>query len=236
MRKIFILLLALLLSQEALFAQDTGEDAWRPDPGDFLIEITANPFNSSSSFLALDFGQFRGRYFLSETLVPRIGFEMQLSNSQNTPDLVTNLSGFTVMPGLEYHLTNEGKFSSYAAFDFIVGQRAASSKNANGGTVLGATSYSPASTSSSYYGSSSSSLTVGNRGYFEFGAQVSLGAEYFFNSRFYIGVEVGYMLKTTKYDDIYVDGELMQQSTVSKYGSQNISNAVKFGFLLKSKS
>jgi hypothetical protein len=221
MRKIFILLLALLLSQEALFAQDTGEDAWRPDPGDFIIEITGNPFNSSS-FLALDFGQFRGRYFLTEKLVPRLGFQMDLNNDQNTPDVVTNVSGFTVMPGLEYHLTNEGKFSSYVAFDAIIGNRSSSSKSTNGETILGAT----------YFDASSSPIGFANRGFFEIGAQLSIGADYYFNSRFYVGVEVGYTLNSMKYNEIYVDGELMQQSTVSKYGDQNISNAFRFGFLL----
>ncbi|MFY0651898.1 MAG: hypothetical protein JXQ96_07690 [Cyclobacteriaceae bacterium] len=220
MRKIFIVLLALLLSQEVLFAQDTGEESWRPDPGNILVEVTANPFNSSS-FLSLSFGQFRAKYFLTEQLVPRLGVVLSMQNTQNTPDLVTNSSGFTLYPGLEYHLVNEGKFSSYAAADLIIGQRAASSKSTNGPTINGAT----------YYGGSSSS-NFGSRGFFQYGLQLGAGADYYLNSRFYFGVEIGAQLLSTKYNDIHVDGELVQQSTVSKSGKINIANTFKVGFHL----
>lgn len=218
MRKIFIILLALLLSQGALMAQDTGEDLWRPDPGNFMIEITGSPFDGSS---LLNFGQLRAKYQLTDILVPRLGFSMSINNDQSTPDVVTNVSGFTVMPGIEYHLTNEGKFSSYAAFDVVIGHEAQSRKSTTGSTVLGSTSL-PSSSSSSV-----------SKGFFEIGGQLSAGADYYFNSRFYIGVEIGIQLVKRNENEIFIDGELFQESTTVKYGSVNRSNSFRVGFLLK---
>lgn len=219
MRKLFMVLLVFLLSQATLMAQgDTGDQGSGPEAGDLLIEITGNPFEGNS---LLNFGQFRARYFLNETIVPRLGFYMDLNNTQNTPDLVTNNSTYSFMPGAEYHFQTDGAFRSYAALDAIVGWNTRNRESTTGSTVEGSLTVPT---------QPNQSLT---RGYFEVGAQVSAGADYHFSkSRFYIGAEIGFQLTRRTHSEVLVDGNMYQQSTISSFGNVNIGNSLRVGFKL----
>lgn len=219
MRKLSLVLLVYLLSQTDLMAQgDTGDQASGPEAGDVLIEITGNPFEGNS---LLNFGQFRARYFLNETIVPRLGFYMDLNNAQNTPDLVTNNSTYSFMPGAEYHFQTEGAFRSYAALDAIVGWNTRNRESTTGSTVEGSLTVPT---------QQNQSLT---RGYFEVGAQLSAGADYHFSkSRFYVGAEIGFQLTRRTHSEVLVDGNMYQQSTVSSFGDVNIGNSFRVGFKL----
>lgn len=217
MKKLLLVLLALSFSYASLRAQDLDE-GFGPEPEELLIEITGTPFEGNS---LLNFGMFRARYMLSYFVVPRVGFYMDIQNTQSTPDLVTNNSTFTVMPGVEFHLQDEGKFRSYVAVDALVGMKNTSLKSTTGATVIGATSR-----------PSSNNQNLSNRGYFRVGANVGFGADYHFNSRFYIGTEIGLQLIRQMNSEITVDGELYQESTLSNFGSVNTSNSFRVGFKL----
>ena len=215
MKKTFMVLMVVAFSTTTLYSQD--EDSTGPESGNLLIEITGNPFEGSS---LLNFGQFRARYFLSETLVTRLGFYMDLNNTQNTPDLVTNNSTYNFMPGVEYHLQSEGSFRSYVAFDAIVGWNTRNRESVAGPTVEG---------SLTVPSQANQSLT---RGYFDLGVQLSAGADYHFNSRFYIGAEIGFQLLRRTHSEVIVDGNMYQKSTVSSFGNVNVGNSFRVGFKL----
>ncbi|WP_041649862.1 outer membrane beta-barrel protein [Marivirga tractuosa] len=221
MRKQLMLLTALLLISCPIFAQDEsteeGSSGGMAGAGDFLFEVTGTPFNTGGSLL--NFSEFRARYFITEEMAVRLGMEMDLNNNQQTPDLVINDSYYGLMPGFEYHFVNEGSFRSYAAADLMFGQRIASRKSSTGPTVLGAASL-----------PNNPSSFVSNRGYTQFGGRVSIGAEYYFGKRFYIGGEIGFQYINRNNKEVFVDGESFQDATKSSFGYLNTTNAFKIGF------
>ncbi len=217
MKKLFFVLLALSLTYASAKAQDV-EEGYGPEPGELLIEITGTPFVGSS---LLNFGMFRARYLVSYVVVPRVGVYMDINNSSSTPDLVTNNSTYMIAPGVEFHLQNEGKFRSFVAVDVMAGMRNTSLRSTTGSSVVGATSR-----------PSSNNQNLSNRGYMQVGANVGFGADYHFNSRFYIGMEVGLQLIRQLNSEITVDGELYQESTISNFGNVNTSNSFRIGFKL----
>lgn len=226
MRKLFLFSIVLLLSVSTLVAQDdvgspAGSDSGNiPEQGDVLIEITGTPFEGSS---LLNFGSFRARFFVSDKIVPRIGFTINASNDQSTPDIVTNLTEYTAMPGVELHLTRESKFRSYAALDVIVGQRFASLESISGASVDGSTQVP---------NGNNFNFSTARRGFFRIGGNLSVGADYHFSSRFYIGTEIGFSYIRTMYSDVSVDGELYQAGTSGNSGSLNTINTFRIGFKL----
>ena len=226
MRKLFLFSVVLLLSVSTLVAQDdvgtpvSTDSGNIPETGDVLIEITGTPFEGAS---LLNFGSFRARFFVSDKVVPRLGVTMNASNDQTTPDIATNLTEYTAMPGVEYHLTQEGSFRSYAALDVIVGQRFASLESISGASVDGSTQ-APSGNNFNF--------SDARRGYFQIGGNLSVGADYHFSSRFYIGTEIGFSYVRTMYSDVTVDGELYQTGTSTNTGILNTINTFRIGFKL----
>ena len=219
MRKCVLVSLAILLSWGTLFAQDedssSGSEGGYFDAGDLAFEITGTPFEGSS---LLNFGSFRARYAVTTNVVPRLGIDMYLSNSQSTPDVVYNSSTYTLRPGCEYHFGIQDGFRSYAAFDFIVGQRFASREATTTFNIDGATSV------------NTNSGTANGVGYFMFGVGAGVGAEYHFNSRFYVGTEVGFNLYQQYNNEVYVDGELFLDKTKSSVVNMNTMSTLRVGF------
>ncbi|MGJ3234600.1 outer membrane beta-barrel protein [Marivirga sp.] len=223
MRKQLMLLSALLLLSCPIFAQDEsseeeGSSGGMAGAGDLLFEVTGTPFDGSS---LLNFSEFRARYFITEEMAVRLGMSMNLNNNQQTPDVVINDSEWNLMPGFEYHFVNEGSFRSYAAADLMIGQRIASRKSSTGPTVLGA-NFDP-----SFYDPTNS---LPNRGYTQFGGRLSIGAEYFFGERFYVGGEIGFQYVRQNNVEVFLDGESFQAPTSRSFGFLNTTNALKIGF------
>jgi hypothetical protein len=202
-----------------IFAQEEnseeGSSGGMAGTGDLLFEVTGTPFLGSS---LLNFSEFRARYFLAENMAIRLGLAMDLYNDQSSPDLVINDSYYGIMPGFEYHLDNDGSFRSYAAVDFTFGQRIASRKSTTSDNVTGATDYNVIS-----------EFATG-RGYMQLGGRLSIGAEYHFNSRFYIGGEVGFQYSYFMNDEIFVNGESVQASTTRSTGALITANSLRIGF------
>ncbi|WKK76067.2 outer membrane beta-barrel protein [Marivirga salinae] len=227
MRKQLMLLTALLLISCPIFAQeeDSGESSsgGMAGAGDLLFEVTGTPFSGTS---LLDFSEFRARYFITEDMAVRLGMEMNLNNNQQTPDVVTNDSFYGLMPGFEYHFVNDGPFRSYVAGDLMWGQRIASRKSSTGPTVLGANfdpdpAFGPNPTPTSI---------IQNRAYNQFGFRASIGAEYYFGKRFYVGGEVGFQYLNRSNKEVFVDGESFQDATKTSFGYLDTSNILKIGF------
>jgi hypothetical protein len=221
MKKLVMLFAGILLMSGPIYAQDESSDEGSSGgvgSGDVLIELTGTPFDTNNGFL--NFTEFRGRYFLNDNMAVRLGVWMDLNNTTTTPDVVINDSEYRIMPGFEYHLTNEGAFRTYAAADVVLRNRILSRKSTSGPTVLGSTNV-PTSNNQNL-----------NKGYFDVGLRLGAGAEYHFGSRFYFGVEVGFELINRTNSEVNVDGDLYQAKTTSNFANVNVANSFRFGFKL----
>ncbi|MCV9386055.1 hypothetical protein [Reichenbachiella ulvae] len=224
MKNRFMVLLVCFLLTYVSSAQDldlSTESTSGVSSGNLLVELSGSPFTGSS---LLDFGEFRLKYVVADNIAVRLGMYMDLNNNQLRPDYVSDYTTYRVTPGVEYQISNNGGFRSYVALDAIVGQKFANVKTTTGSSVTGTTQMPN--------GNSLQTFSQSNRGYFEVGAALSVGADYHFGSRFYVGMEAGFMLNMTMYDEITLDGETYQDAVTYKGGDLLIRNAVRFGFLL----
>lgn len=223
MRKLFIFFLSLLLSQGAdVLAQDESSGG-QLEAGNLLIESTGSPFASSG---LLEFGSFRARYAVTDNIVPRLGFEMNVSDRQVTPTNVVSLNEFLFLPGLEVHTANEGSFRSFIAIDAIFGFRNASNESTIGsmvdGTVL----------ELDHTSDPNMVISEDDRGYIKYGGVISTGADYYVSEKFYVGFEIGFELYQQVNSEVTVDGILFQKSTSSVSGSIKGTNLVRIGMKL----
>ncbi len=220
MKKPFILFLALMLSlSSGVYAQDEGGGG-SLEGGNLFIEVTGDPFSGTS---LMNFGNFRAKLALSESAVVRLGFMFDVNNRQPRPDYTTNFMMYEFTPGFEYHINNEGSFSTFIVADAIVGLQSASYESSDGFSVDGSTQY-PSGPDYNF--------SEGSRGYLKLGGYIGFGANYFVGEKFYIGSEIGFEFTSTMFSDVEVDGLLFQEGTTTNTGFINGTNIFKVGFKL----
>lgn len=226
MRKLLWVSVMILLFVSPSIAQDEMGGGSGPTGGELLFEITASPLSKDGPGSSLlSFGQLRGRYFLTDRMVPRLGvwYNIDDNGAGSTPDVVNSVSEYMFAPGFEYHFLNEGGFTSYAAVDVLISGRSAQRESATGPDVVGSTQV-PSGTNYPF----SPSL----RGFFGVGGNFSVGGEYHFGSRFYFGAEVGVYFMAANYSDVEVDGTLYQEGFSFFNSGVNTSNSFRVGFKL----
>lgn len=227
MKPIMVSLIVLLTSN--LFAQDGSEGA-TPESGNLFIEITTSPLNRDASGDALlSFGQFRARYVLNETLVPRLGIYYSIDDNKNgmsTPDVTEKLVNYMFTPGIEYHFLNENGFSSYAALDVVITGRAAEVSSSTGPSVAGAV------INPNFLTDPNAGISFQQRGFFGLGGYLAAGADYHFSSRFYMGAEIGFFFNTGKSSDVEIDGTLYQEGIKFFDSGIQTANSFRIGFKL----
>lgn len=223
MKKLFIFFLALLLSlglETQAQDDDSGGSTDGIETGSFLAEATLSPFASTGLF---EFGTFRLRYVASEAFVPRLGFDMNISDRQVTPSDVVSLNEYLFLPGVEYHLVKEGALDTYVSLDGIYGFRSASYESSVYGTIDG---------SVSVPSDPNGAISEDDRAYTKYGGILSVGADYYVSPKFYFGFEIGFELYQLVSKDVTVDGQLFQKSTKSTYGSIKATNMIRIGLKL----
>ncbi len=226
MRKLLWVSLMILLVASPALAQD--EESSGPESGLFF-EISASPFNRDGRVNGdqlLNFGQFRARYFLDETMVPRLGIWFAADDNAggaNPPDVVTSTFDYMFTPGFEWHFLNEGGFTTYAALDVILTGRSASRESNTSEEVIGSTQV---PTSPDYV------FSPGQRGFFGWGLAGSVGAEYHTKSRFYFGAEIGLQFVAGTSSDVEVDGVLFQEGIQFFDAGVTTMNTFRVGFKL----
>ncbi len=186
MKKIVLSIAAL-----ASFAIANAQD-FKPTSGKVALEFNAaSPFASSNTFSLPTYG-FKARYFLSDQLAARLGFNWN-SNSTKSPDntyadLVdeTSNSTFTFAPGFEKHFAGTDRLSPYIGA--IIPLTFASSNQI---------AYSSVSSASSYR-----KTTVTNaNGYTSFGLGILTGADFYITKSLYLGVEGSLVFTSINYKD-----------------------------------
>jgi hypothetical protein len=228
MKKLLWVSLMILLTCGTAFSQDDESGGGSgPSSGELFFEITASPFDRDGGGALLNFGQFRARYYLNETLVPRLGIFYSVDNNQvdfsPTPDVVLSITDYAFTPGIEYHFLNEGGFTSYAALDVIITGRIASRESNTSEEVIGSTQV-PNGPNFAFSNS--------NRGFFGYGGYAAVGAEYHFASRFYFGAEIGFYVIAGRSTDVEVDGTLYQEGINFFDSGVRTSNSFRVGFKL----
>lgn len=220
-------------------AQDDFEEVGLGS-GDLLVEITTSPFNrdvaaeASSSTTLLSFGQFRARYFVNETIAPRLGFSFSSDDNKSgisTPDVTESTFEYSISAGAEYHFWNEDGFTSYAFLDGLVSSRSVERLSTTDLDISGALPGSSADVSA-IISDPNESFDFYDRGFFSFGAQLGVGAEYHFGSRFYLGTEIGFYFNTGTTSDVEIGGQLYQEGIGFSEAGVNTSNSFRIGFML----
>jgi hypothetical protein len=181
MKKIFITLAAL-----TSFALANAQE-FKPLAGKVALELNAaSPFAASTPFLLPQYG-FKARYFITDQLVGRLGFNWDLTNS-TTPKVLSNGTdkedettssySMSIVPGFEKHFEGTERLSPYigAIIPILFGSSedvtftGVSNVNKTKKTITNAT------------------------GFTSVGLGLLSGADFYFIKSLYLGVEFGLTL------------------------------------------
>lgn len=223
MRKSLLSFLALLLMSFPLLAQNESDDG-KASAGSVTVEVTGSPFNAGgvasgvggvgNTFLHP--GVLRVRYFLSDELAVRFSTWANMNSNQTSPEVVENSAFFSVRPGVEYRLgAGNDKLSTYVGGEVLFENRITSMESSTMPGITGATN-----------------TNGGNRGFWQAGVMGVAGADYYFNSKFYFGVEVGLQYAYRSNADVVLGGEAtLFRKTVSHNFNAVVSNTLRLGFI-----
>ena len=133
------------------------------------------------------------RYFMSETMAIRFGFDYgsskdsyNPSDSGSTGTWTESGSGMAISPGIEFHMAGTDRLSPYAGFGISIGM---GSNSTEGSNAVDAWTYMDGISSSSEMPWSS------------FGWGLIAGADYYFADSFYAGVELSLGGNTVTYKE-----------------------------------
>lgn len=220
MRKILLSFLALLLMSFPLWAQ-SGSEGGGAGAGSVTVEFTGSPFNAGGVSLGqgagnmfLSPGVVRVRYFLDDALAIRLSSWANMRSSQTTADVVENIAFYSIRPGAELRLGGNNKVSTYVGGELVFENRITSMESSSMPAITGATS-----------------LNGANRGFWQAGVMAVAGADYYFNSRLYFGVEVGLQYAFRTNNDVVSEDIILHKSTSSHNFNSILSNTLRLGFI-----
>lgn len=254
MKKCYLILALCTIAMFGI-AQDENEKMLRPAKNNFSFEVDFMPFNLDKPIVL---NSFRGRYFFSEKLALKIGFNFEnvknvYETPANTPDdiMLFNESEekFNVMglqTGIEYHFLNSRKLSPYVGIDigFENKTSCASYKDYtidyyyyDDYEVITTTTEISNAWETSYYIDQWGNLVYINdgneRAYTSYGVNLLLGADIYIIKHLYLGFEIGLGAYIYKYKEIEVKvdekvEQIYPESTANNYGL-NVNNAIRLG-------
>lgn len=223
MKQSFFIVLILLLTVFPLSAQMKLEPISKHGPGDISVEITGNPFGLEGTAGGTPIGSpilrpgvIRMRYFLKDEIAVRIGTWVHANSAQTTPQEVQNTFFYSIRPGVEYHLgSSNEKVSTYVGAEILFDQRISSMESSVLPQIKGA-----------------QGLNGENRGYWQAGLMGVAGADYYFNSKFYFGVELGLQYAYRSNSEVVVGNEaVLFGKTTSRNFNAILSNTLRLGFI-----
>lgn len=227
MKKCYLLLALCAITLFGL-AQDENGKMLRPVKNNFSFEVDFAPFNFEKPIIL---NSFRGRYFFSEQLALKIGFNFEnqknvFETPANTPDDIMlfdeNEEKFTVLgfqTGLEYHFLKSKRISPYVGFDIGFENKTSCANYKDYSVdnyyyedyeiVTTTTDITNAwETSVNYYidqwGNIHYIYDVTERAYTSYGFNVVLGTDIYIIKHLYLGFELGLGFNQYKYKEIEV--------------------------------
>lgn len=163
----------------------------------------------------------KGRYFLTDNVAIRAGFDLGFQHNAPSKDLSQNMFQMSIVPGIEKHFAGTNRLSPYIGADVNVGFSSASTQiTANNvttdikGAWTDATGGNPT-----------------NRGNFHFGVGAVAGADYYFARHFYTGLEIGYGMMVTSFSDITTNGTVTDRGGSNFTLGTNVNGGIRLGFI-----
>jgi hypothetical protein len=189
--------------------------AMKPVSGDWTFEMNFNPFSASP----LSLNYVRTRMFMSDDFALRTGLTLGIRSGEPNKTFEYGL-----FPGVEKHFSGTERLSPYIGAELVLAGKAASSS---------ATSNSVTTTTKGTWADGS------NRGYFNLGANVVIGTDFYFSRHIYCGLEAGFGFSLMNYSDLVTSvivngGSTTTTTTAGGSAFQlgpNFNSAIRVGFV-----
>jgi hypothetical protein len=218
--KKFIIVFALFIGVVVCYGQDEAQNLYKPDAKKWTAEINFNPFASSPVSIAY----LRARTFLTKTDALRLG--LGLGYKDKTPGKGEKATSyeFNIRPGYEKHFAGTERLSPYVGFDIDFAYKTSSYSTENN---FGSGPFKKIDGAWDAYGT--------EIGYTRIGANVLVGADYYFAKKMYVGVEFGLGFQNIKYTSVKADyfggGTLQQDETSLIQLGPNYNSTLRLGFV-----
>ena len=209
------LILGLLFYAVTSYSQSDSSSRF-PHSKTFMLEINFNPFGTNGVF---SFDNLQTKYWINDKTALRLGFQFDYKNNSKTDDDYNSseeykptfsekslLFGFK--PGIEFRILENSKISPYWGVEFSFINKSSKSEYVDYYRVYdySNSSYSYEKLETNVEGAWRDTedyyeyLSFNNeRAYHAFGANVLLGADYFFVKNIYLGFEIGLGYEMLKY-------------------------------------
>ncbi|QYS90348.1 hypothetical protein JJC04_09275 [Flavobacterium covae] len=215
-----------LLTAAAVFAFGfaNAQESFKPVKGTLTTEVGVTGGILNTKFDAIG-GAAKFRYFIKDDLAVRAGLGLGSNKreensivNQNTPleyttTEVARTTNRVITLGAEKHFAGTDRLSTYVGadivFDFTGAEhKKTQSNNNNSTTVVG----------------SVNALGVNGVGSSTFGVRATVGADYYFTKKLYLGVEVGLGYNSGTQDAVETTIVNGNTTTVTKTGEGKVSN------------
>jgi len=228
MKSKIITLLIFCISLSAIAQSGTDTANFRPTKGNFAFELDFLPFSESGP---IDLKSFRGKYFFTNQIALRAGFNFDHSKKTDELPKVYNIDGNDIMKfdkydmkstmwgidaGIEYHFFKHSRVSPYVGFDIgFETKSAAYNDEINKYDYYSGGSFEVVKTevenawgmgemAYDQWGNFQYVFTISERAYTSFKANIVAGADIYILRYFYAGVELGLGMNNVKYKEVTV--------------------------------
>jgi hypothetical protein len=219
MKKITLVLSLILAVSSASFAQ------YKPTGGEIGLEVNLVPFSNAP----IQLNAIKGRFFLSDVMAVRVGFNFDIASVSETfpdPGNINNvekekerITDFGLTPGIELHLPVGERVSPYVGVELGFLTRAYKyeySTNFNNDRVV----------------------QTGLNGFTSFGLNLVAGTDLYIYKGLYLGAEFGFGFSSTSFPDVVTTSTtggvtltttIVDNSSVFLFGP-NVNSAIRLGW------
>ena len=194
--------------------------------GEITLEANVNLLGGSVN-LSNALQQVKGRYFLSDDMVLRLGANLRYSQDSPTPNTEQTAVEVSIAPGIEKHFAGTNRLSPYVGAELLMGFRSANSETelSSGGNVK-------------VKGSWSATNNM-NRGYFMVGLAGIGGFDFYVARHLFVGYELSLELTNRSFSEIETtttsSSGMVTTDTVSGNNAlafgPNVRNGIRVGFV-----
>ncbi len=250
MKNTALLVVAFIASAHFSYSQSNDSiktiDSIKATRGKVTTELNVNLFQGNLN-LNNALQQIKVRYFLSDNLALRVGFNF--NSSKNDSD-VSNAYGtnpykyqsnrttstFSLNTGIEKHFRGTKRLSPYVGAELSIVSKSSSQE-------YGDATFTTKIDGAWQVGGNNGLYSYDERAYFRYGMNLICGFDYYFAKNFYVGYEFLFQFNKTKYKDIdvtYTSTQTQNPSTPTptpKYKDSDsfvgptLINGIRLGFI-----
>jgi len=201
------------------------QETFKPMSGDFTAEVEFRPLSASP----INLTYFRGRYFTTNDLAIRTGFNIYYKRQKDEPNDGQDESKqstflFGIYPGIEKHFGDMKRLSPYIGGELgIAFKTSKDTYTSNSGTSQLETVYKGAWSNGS------------ERGFFSLGLNLLVGADYYVSKKLFMGIEMGFGLQTITDSEVSIERTGYPDETSSEKANAmeigiNFNSAIRLGY------